>query len=248
MQLREVLTTWAGESLVLFAERALFWERAGTLIIADPHFGKAATFRAAGIPVPSGTTAEDLARLDALLARTGAARLLILGDFFHTAAGRAEGGPVLAALGEWRARYSALRVTLIRGNHDAHAGDPPAEWGFELVPDCLVEPPFLFCHDQVSLAAPGPGRPQDAAQVAPGTTDRAPDLFTLSGHIHPAVRLVDRTGAALRLPCFHFGRRSGLLPAFGSFTGSAIIRPRPGDQVFVLGDGEILQVPTRRAA
>ncbi len=32
----------AGERLVLLPERAAFWERASTLLVADAHWGKAA--------------------------------------------------------------------------------------------------------------------------------------------------------------------------------------------------------------
>src|SRR5581483_12363457 len=41
-----------GESLLLLPERALLWERTGTLVVADAHLGKAAAFRAAAIPLP----------------------------------------------------------------------------------------------------------------------------------------------------------------------------------------------------
>lgn len=227
--LSEVTTTWAGEELTLFPDRALLWNRTQSLIIADPHFGKAATFRAAGIAIPEGTTGTDLLRLDALLSCTGARRLLILGDFFHAAPGRADGGSVSTALGQWRTRHSDLEIVLIRGNHDLHAGDPPEEWNIRIVPETLNEYPFLFCHDR-------------------DTQEGNPDHYVMSGHIHPAVRLRDRTGAGLCLPCFHFGRRSALLPAFGSFTGNAVIRPRPGDQVFVIGEDTIVEIPTRKAA
>ena len=59
----------AGETLTLFPERAAFWQRENTLLVADVHFGKAAAFRAGGIPVPGGTTAEALGRLDDLIAQ-----------------------------------------------------------------------------------------------------------------------------------------------------------------------------------
>ena len=49
---RETVAEVAGERLVLLPEMAAYWERAGTLLVADPHFGKAAAFRAAGIPEP----------------------------------------------------------------------------------------------------------------------------------------------------------------------------------------------------
>src|SRR5688500_7489691 len=89
-----------GERLHLMPERAIWWERRGTLLVADPHWGKAATFRAGGIPVPSGTTLEGLARLDAALERTGASRLVFLGDYLHAREGRAPG--TLQLLAEWR--------------------------------------------------------------------------------------------------------------------------------------------------
>ena len=62
----------AGESLRLLPDRALLWPRARTLVIADLHLGKAQHFRRAGIALPRGGTGHDLARLDRLLADTGA--------------------------------------------------------------------------------------------------------------------------------------------------------------------------------
>jgi hypothetical protein len=48
-------------------------------------------------------------------------------------------------------------------------------------------------------------------------------------------------GRALTLPCFYFGRDYALLPAFGEFTGTAVVRPRTGERVFVLAEGEIIE-------
>jgi hypothetical protein len=39
-----------------------------------------------------------------------------------------------------------------------------------------------------------------------------------------------------------FAARYGVLPAFGAFTGTAFVRLRHGDQVFVIADGEVLKV------
>ena len=85
---RDKVADIAGEQLVLLPERAAYWRRVQTLLVADPHFGKAAAFRAAGVPVPRGTTTGSLARLDAALARTGATRIVFLGDFLHARVGR----------------------------------------------------------------------------------------------------------------------------------------------------------------
>src|SRR5512141_3052207 len=132
-----MILQWGRQALELFPERALLWREVATLIIADPHFGKAAAFRAGGVPVPTGTTADDVARLEQLVSRTGARRLLILGDFFHARAGRAPG--TLAQLAAWRARDPGLSVELVAGNHDRHAGAPPTEWGIRVHEEPLRE-------------------------------------------------------------------------------------------------------------
>jgi DNA ligase-associated metallophosphoesterase len=208
-----------GEDVTLLAERALFWPRAGTLVVADLHWGKAATFRAAGLAVPGGTTREGLARLDQALQRTAATRLVILGDLFHARAGKAD--QTLAALREWRARHAGLDITLIRGNHDRHAGDPPAELGIACCDPPCVEPPFVLTHHPLA----------------------SPAGYVLAGHLHPSVTLRGAGRQRVRLACFHFGERVGILPAFGDFTGSADIDAVPGDRVFVVAGEQVMRVP-----
>ena len=73
----------AGERMCLLADRALYWPARRRLLIADLHLGKGDVLRAAGIPVPSGGTGHDLARLGTLLETTGAGQLWVLGDFLH---------------------------------------------------------------------------------------------------------------------------------------------------------------------
>jgi DNA ligase-associated metallophosphoesterase len=208
----------AGEELELFPEHAIFWPRLGAVLVADLHWGKAAAFRAGGLPVPVGTTSDNLASLDAVLSRTGASRLFILGDLLHSRSGRAP--RTLEAVARWRERWAGLSVQVVRGNHDRRAGDPPAEWGF----DCLDEPAVVGLLALRHYPEPTPG------------------LYTLAGHLHPAVTLTGPGRQRLRLPCWHFGPEVGVLPACGSFTGSALVRPRAGDRVFVAADGEVIAV------
>ena len=113
---RDALVDIAGERIRLLAERAAYWERTRTLLIADPHFGKAAAFRAAGVPVPRGTTTGSLSRLDAALSRTGAARIAFLGDFLHAREGRE--AETTRVVGEWRCRNGSIDMVLVRGNHE----------------------------------------------------------------------------------------------------------------------------------
>ena len=209
-----------GESMVLLPERALFWERTSTLIVADAHLGKAASFRAAAIPLPGGTTTETLSRLTAAIEKTGAKRLLLLGDFFHAKSGRAS--RTLAAISSWRDSHKDLEIVLVRGNHDQRAGDPPAEWGFACCDEPCIEPPFAFRHH-------------------PAEED---GKYVFAGHIHPAVTLAGLARQREKLPCFLFGDRVGLLPAFGDFTGGASVRPRRGDQVYAVAGDEVIRITT----
>jgi uncharacterized protein len=212
----------AGEEVLLLPERALFWPRARALVAADLHWGKAATFRAAGIPVPVGTTSDDLARLDAALERTCARRLFVLGDLFHARAGRVAAG-TLAELRRWRGLHPELEILLVRGNHDRHAGDPPEDLRINCVNAPAFVPPFIFRHEPFAAA----------------------EGYTLAGHVHPGLVL---SGPALqreRLPCFLLSERMAVLPAFGSFTGLATTDPRPADRVFVVAEADVIEVRPR---
>ncbi len=211
-------TEWAGERLLLLHGKAVAWHRTASLIITDLHLGKTAAFRRSGIPVPEATTADDLARLDRLVAEHQSKRLIILGDFFHSAAGRQP--EMMDVVADWCDRNSGLEVILVPGNHDRHAGDPPACWNIRVVPDCWHLPPFSFCHAPKSV---GEGH-------------------VFAGHIHPAIALREKFGSGLRLPCFWFGRHCAVLPAFGSFTGTQIIHPSRGDRIFAVGPHEILNL------
>lgn len=198
----------AGERVQLLAEKALYWPAQRTLVVADIHFGKAAAFRALGVPVPRGTTTENLAALDALVTRHGAEHIVFLGDFLHARAAHAPA--TQAALLAWRRRQGALRLTLVRGNHDRHAGDPARELGIDMVDEPFALGPFSFCHHP-DLDTPG---------------------YVLAGHVHPVFVLATRFDA-LRLPCFVVGPRRMILPSFGSFTGGFVITREPGDAVYV---------------
>jgi uncharacterized protein len=208
----------AGENLVLLPERAVYWPSRNALFVADFHLGKAASFRRAGIPLPSGTTTENVERLDRAIARTGAVEVVFLGDFLHSKEGRAE--RTFERFAAWRTSRANVALTIVRGNHDRKAGDPPAAWGVRCIEAGEALGPFVLNHE------PGASR----------------GGYALAGHIHPAVRLTAAGEKPVRLPCFWFGARYGVLPAFGAFTGNADVLPKRGDQVFVIADEEVLKV------
>jgi uncharacterized protein len=210
----------ARETLLLLPERAAYWVGARMLLVADPHFGKAATFRSFGVPVPHGTTADGLGRLDAMLARFDVHRIAFLGDFLHARRGRAH--ETLGAVGSWRARHASVEMTIVRGNHDRAAGDVPESLGIACVDGPLAASPFVLSH-------------------MPGVAEAG---YTIAGHLHPGADLVGAGRQHMRLPCFWFGARAAVMPAFGDFTGLWPVEPSPGDRVFVIAGEEIVERST----
>lgn len=204
-----------GERLWLLGERAIYWPARAALLVADVHIGKAASYRAQGQPVPRGTTAATLARLDALLAGYPCEALIVLGDFIHSRQGRAPA--TLALLRHWRERHAGLRICLIRGNHDKHAGDPPAELGIDMVDEPLVMGPFALQHEPVAHES----------------------LTVLAGHVHPVTLLRGKARQRLRLPCFVIDERVSLLPAFGEFTGGWEVQAAAPTRLYLVGDGRV---------
>jgi DNA ligase-associated metallophosphoesterase len=207
-----------GATLVLLAARAVHVPDELTLLVADVHIGKAAAFRGLGVPVPHGTTAGTLERLSAALAATGARRLIVLGDFVH--ARRSFTPATLQAVQRWRDTHGAVSMTLLRGNHDQRAGDPPAQLGIDVVSGPLACGPYQLVHE-----------PQPLAQG-----------YVLAGHVHPCVTVGTNGFERLRLPCFHFGARVGVLPAFGEFTGSHALPRAPGDRVYAVSEAGVHEV------
>ena len=210
----------AGEQVLLLPQKALYWPAEQTLLVADIHFGKAASFRALGVPVPRGTTSENLATLDTLVLAYGARRIIFLGDFLHSRT--AQSAATLHAMLDWRQRHRALDLLLVRGNHDWHAGDPSELLEVAMVDEPFECGPFSLCHH--------------------------PDVpcagYAIAGHVHPVYHL--RTARdALRLPCFLLGKRRAILPAFGAFTGGHALIPHSTDKVYVIADELVFPIEIR---
>ena len=208
----------AGQELWLLPEAAAWHADSRTLFIADLHLGKSATFRARGLPVPSGTTHENLQRLAALVLRHAAQRVVFLGDLLHSK--HAQRAAAIAPLHAWRAAHAALRCVLVRGNHDSHAGDPPPALGFE-----VVDEPWPV---DGAAGLVGCHHPQ---QVDAGTV--------LAGHWHPAITLYGPARDRQRLACFCLVDRLLVLPAFGAFTGSSAQSPPAGSVCYPVGGDRV---------
>jgi uncharacterized protein len=223
-----VRITIAGETVHLLPERALYWPRERALIVADLHVGKADVFRARGIPIPAGSSAQTLARLSQALAcaeeisAIPAAQIIVLGDFFHAKESLNES--TLDALQRWRAAHNTIAITIVEGNHDQHAGTKHLAHisDIRVVDEPFEIAPFAFAHHP----------PENAKS----------DVYTLYGHIHPCTLLRSRVDR-LRVPCFVLGPQAGILPAFGAFTGGHNIAPTPKETIYAIADTKMLKIP-----
>lgn len=202
---------------------ALYWAARETLLVADLHLEKMSSFARGGRFLPPYDTGMTLKQLETDLRRTGANRLIALGDSFH----RDEGTSSL--LPTDRTRLSGLtgecRFVWISGNHDPSPHALGGECATRLVEDGLT-----FAHEPV--------RDIDGL---------------VAGHLHPAARLRMEGRSTRRacfaydsrlmvLPAY--GASTGSLnirhPAFGGlFDWSEL-------QVTMLGRDRTYPVNTRR--
>ena len=213
-----MLIDLVGTPIELLPERAAWLPETRDLIVADLHLGKAATFRARGIPVPEGDNSFDLERLSRLIVHHQAARVIIAGDLIHAPEAMAHGLP--RQLSRWIEECTA-EVILVEGNHDRRAGT-------KRIP-CLTLPklevgPLTVVHD-----------PADFVEENPG----------ISGHLHPAVSLRESPRRSRKHLCFWLrAGRHLVLPAFGTFTGTHPIAPSADDRVFLPLTGGVKELPS----
>ena len=212
--------TFFKETLTLLPDRAVFLESSRAVVIADLHLGKAAGFRANGIPIPEGDNLRDLERVSRLVEQTQAQQVVVAGDLIHSRDGLTR--DLLLLLRSW-ANSLPARVTLVTGNHDTSAlrGE---DLGFERIPRLKIGGAQIV-HD-------------------PADSTSAEDLV-LCGHIHPVIHIQERRRRAMRVPCFWLVGNVLTLPAFGTFTGGFRVSPNKKDRVFTPIGQRVAEIPAQ---
>lgn len=209
--------SFAGQTLDLLPQRAVFWRQTGALLLADLHLGKAAAFRRAGLAVPEGDNQSTLQRVDALINAWQPRTLILLGDILH--ASLAADPALHQQLLDWRTGHPSLAIIAIIGNHDRDIRQ------LEPAVDCRVEGletnGLILRHHPPENASAGPW---------------------IGGHWHPMVRLA-AGGDSLRLPAFIHEPGDGLVvPAFGGLTGGVLIERRPGRRRYVTSEAAVFGI------
>lgn len=201
--------------MVMLPQKALWLPEPGWLIVADLHLGKAAHFRRNGLAVPPQAGSGDLSLLGQLLLQLPVQALIFLGDLFHS-----EYNQAWEAFCVWREEFP-LPMWLVEGNHDILRPIHYHRAGLELMTECR-HGEWCFTHEPLK---------------APTETG-----FAAAGHVHPGIRLQGSGRQSLRLPCFFWSNNQLLLPAFGSFTGLALVRPLRDDLVFAVTEDRVIQL------
>ena len=203
-----------GQDFKLLPEKAIFWEQQKTLLIADTHFGKVTHFRKSGIAIPEGAAFKNLSRLQELITKQSPEKVIFLGDLFHS-----ELNTEWLAFKEVIRKFPEVNFQLITGNHDILHEQSYTNSHFTIFSEPLEMGPFLLSHEPMEHR----------------------ELYNLCGHIHPGVRMVGGGRQSLRLPCFYFGEKGGILPAFGEFTGLYLLQPKKDDSIFIIVENQVIK-------
>lgn len=205
-----------GQNLILTSEKAVFWNEKKTLILSDLHLGKSGHFRKNGLAIPESVNDDNLKRLDSLITSFSPETIIFVGDLFHS-----EKNSEWTNFKKWRMKYKTINMILTIGNHDFYPTSEYEQIGLACRAE-VISPPFLFIHD-----------PEQVSNR---------EYYTISGHIHPSVRLKGKGRQSTRLACFYFKDKSALLPAFGSITGTHTIKPSVNETVFGIIESEVHQI------
>jgi len=201
------------QHFVLHPSGVLFWEESKLLFLSDVHLGKVSHFRKYGAAIPRKAIQANFGLLDSCLDYFAPEKLCFLGDLFHS---------YLNA--EWQlfetwVKNQSCPMLLIEGNHDIISPLKYEALGIRLLPE-LTLGPFLFTH-----------QPEERE-----------GYFTISGHVHPAIKLRGPGRQSLRLPCFFKSASQLILPAFGSFTGMHALVKEDGHEVYAIADQQVIKI------
>lgn len=190
---------------------ALFWVEQAMLLIADVHLGKVAHFRKHGAAIPAQVAYQNLEKLTAVVNHFQPEIVCFLGDLFHSKL-NAEWDD----FAKW-VDYTPSQITLVVGNHDVIPNFMYDEAGVTITQHLKINGFYLSHHPT-----------------------EVENMFNFCGHIHPGVRLRGKGLQTIKLACFFKSEHQLILPAFGTFTGKHILKPKKNDQVFVLADSEVV--------
>ena len=211
-----IVFDYEGMELTLLPEKAVWIASLKVLLLADLHFGKAAHFRKAGIPIPEQVHDLDYIRIEKLIKKYGPAQIYFLGDLFHSAWNE-QWEDLLSFLGQFR----DPTFHLVLGNHDILPPYLYQESNLQVHTNSVILESLLLSHEPIT---PPKG------------------MLTICGHIHPGILLKGKAKQSLRIPCFHYSEDKLVLPSFGNFTGLFPIRAKKTDSIWGVTQDRVIPI------
>jgi DNA ligase-associated metallophosphoesterase len=204
-------------AFVLHCSGAVYWVEKRMLLISDVHLGKISHFRKHGSALPGGAMFKNFVKLDAAVQYFEPESICFLGDLFHSSINNE-----WHLFSDWVSK-TQLPIVLVAGNHDIINPQKYHDLSITIVSEWVLDG-FLLTH-----------HPEERE-----------NLFTFSGHIHPAVLLEGMGRQFLKLPCFFRSPQQMILPAFGEFTGTYVMEPQEDDTVYVVTKEDVVLVKGTR--
>jgi metallophosphoesterase superfamily enzyme len=133
---------------------------------------------------------EDMQRLVTQLQLYKPQQVIVIGDMFHSSDNKEH-----ELFLKWRNDFSQLAIRLVKGNHDVLKSNWYKTAGITIDNCEHTVNNFVFVHDFKECTMPGAG-------------------YIFSGHIHPGISISGLGNQSLHFPCFYFGAKYAVLPAF----------------------------------
>lgn len=201
------------QNFVLHPLGGIFWVEKSMLLISDVHLGKIAHFRKFGAAVPRKAVHKNYMLLNSIIADFNPFQISFLGDLFHSSLNKE-----WELFENWVAKTPS-EIILVSGNHDIISPHKFEQLGIPIFQELILDD-FLLTHHP----------------------EERDGLFNFCGHIHPAIKLKGFGRQNLRLSCFFKSKNQLIFPAFGEFTGTYTLKPKKGDEVFVIVEDEVVKV------
>ncbi len=203
--------------LELLKEKVVWLPEQKIILLADLHFGKASHFRKAGIPIPEQIHHQDLINLEYLIEKYSPKQFFFLGDIFHS-----DFNDQWHVLNDFLQNFGNIEFHLVLGNHDILSDEIYKNSCFVIHEGPIALSNLILSHEPMEKIAKG--------------------HLNICGHIHPGIRLNGRAKKSIKLPCFYLEPGQLVLPAFGHFTGLAVVSPSEEAEIYGIGPESLIKL------
>ncbi|MCK4757982.1 MAG: metallophosphoesterase [Thermoplasmata archaeon] len=247
--------------MVLSPDHVLYLPDEDILVISDLHIGYEASMRAEGVAMPDFQFGKMMKNLERAMEHFSPGQVIINGDIKHEFSRNLgqEWDEVMLLLEQ--INNMGAEVKFVRGNHDNYLKTIIGRYDIELANYYLTND-ILITHGHIptsTLLADDEDvddNNESGDGDNPGQTRSLKNNFKIFGHEHPVLRLRDKIGARVTMPCFLFDEFNNfiIMPAFSPLaSGTNVISPArnfmieelrdldiSGARILAVGEGEIM--------